>query len=52
MPVTFVAQTGLEARADGLLPGTLFEAIYFDHGNNVVVLNPVLPREVALRMLP
>jgi len=52
VPVTLVTQTGLEARADGLLPGTLFDAIYFDHGTNVVVLNPVLPREVALPMLP
>jgi predicted aspartyl protease len=40
VPVTIVPQTGLEERADGLIPGTLFDSIYFDHENRFVVLNP------------
>ena len=40
VPVTLVPQTGLDDRADGLLPGTLFESIYFDHAREFVVLNP------------
>lgn len=40
VPVTLVPQTGLEEKADGLIPGTLFDAIYFDHENGFVVFNP------------
>lgn len=40
LPATIAQQTGLEGRADGLLPGTLFASIYFDHAQNVVVFNP------------
>lgn len=40
VPVTLMPETGLESKADGLLPGTLFDAIYFDHENDFVVLNP------------
>ncbi len=40
VPVTLVPETGLESKADGLLPGTLFDAIYFDHENDFVVFNP------------
>lgn len=40
VPVTIVPQTGLEEEADGLIPGTLFDSIYFDHENAFVVLNP------------
>ena len=43
VPVTLVPETGLESKADGLLPGTLFDAIYFDHENDFVVLNPTPP---------
>ena len=39
VPVTLVPETGLESKADGLLPGTLFDAIYFDHENDFVVFN-------------
>lgn len=40
VPVTLMPKTQLESKADGLLPGTLFDAIYFDHENNFVILNP------------
>ena len=40
IPVTLVPQTGLEEKADGLVPGTLFDSIYIDHENEFVVLNP------------
>ena len=40
VPVTVVPQTGLEEKADGLIPGTLFDSIYFDHESGFVVLNP------------
>lgn len=40
VPVTLMPRTGLESRVDGLIPGTLFDAIYFDHENDFVVLNP------------
>jgi len=40
VPVTLMPESGLETKADGLLPGTLFDAIYFDHENDFVVLNP------------
>ena len=38
--MTLVPQTGLEEKADGLVPGTLFDSIYIDHENEFVVLNP------------
>jgi len=41
--VTLMPETGLESKADGLLPGTLFDAIYFDHEDDFVVLNPTPP---------
>jgi predicted aspartyl protease len=44
LPVTLMRQSGLERRADGLLPGTLFASIYFDHENDFVILNPELTR--------
>lgn len=40
VPVTLMPGTGLESKADGLLPGTLFHAIYFDHEADFVILNP------------
>lgn len=52
VPVTLVPETGLEPRADGLLPGALFQSIYFDHEENFVVFNaerrkPELVRELS-----
>jgi predicted aspartyl protease len=47
VPVTLMPETGLERHADGLLPGTLFDAIYFDHENGFVVLNPEERNEQA-----
>lgn len=38
--VTLVPQTGLAERVDGLIPGALFDSIYFDHEGGFVVLNP------------
>lgn len=38
--VTLLSESGLETKADGLLPGTLFDAIYFDHDNDFVIFNP------------
>ncbi len=43
VPVTLVPQSGLEERADGLVPGTLFDSIHFDHENGFIVLNPKRP---------
>lgn len=40
VPVTLVPGSGLEPRAEGLLPGALFQSIYFDHEEDFVVLNP------------
>jgi predicted aspartyl protease len=48
LPVTLFPQTGLEDRADGLLPGALFRAIYFDHEQKFVVFNPELFRNLPL----
>lgn len=39
VPVTLVPATGLEPKTDGLLPGTLFQSIYFDHEDDFVVFN-------------
>ena len=41
VPVTLVPQTGLANKADGLIPGTLFDSIYIDHGNGFAVFNPI-----------
>ena len=43
VPVTLVPQSGLEERAGGLVPGTLFDSIHFDHANGFIVLNPKGP---------
>lgn len=40
LPATLAPRTGLERGADGLLPGTLFASVYFDHEQNVIVVNP------------
>jgi hypothetical protein len=40
VPVTLVQKSGLQDRVDGLVPGTLFDSIYFDHENGFVILNP------------
>jgi len=40
VPVTLMPQTGLAERVDGLIPGTLFDSIYFDYEGGFVVLNP------------
>ena len=40
VPVTLVSGSGPEPRAEGLLPGALFQSIYFDHEEDFVVLNP------------
>lgn len=40
VPITLVPQSELEERADGLVPGTLFDSIYVDHEAGFVVLNP------------
>lgn len=45
LSVTLVPQSGLEAIADGLLPGSLFKSIYFDHAGRQVVLNPTFPAD-------
>jgi hypothetical protein len=40
LPASLAPHTGLEGRANGLLPGTLFASIYVDHEQKVLVLNP------------
>ena len=40
VPITLVPQSELEERADGLVPGTLFDSFYVDHEAGFVVLNP------------
>ena len=40
VPITLVPQSELEEKADGLVPGALFDSIYVDHEAGFVVLNP------------
>jgi hypothetical protein len=42
LPVTLVQRTdALQGRTeDGLLPGLLFDSIYFNHRDHYIVLNP------------